>query len=113
MENQDEAIVPITALGKGGRMRITLKDLEAVVHRINRITGNPEEPYKKIDGKFVPQAGCYHLDGAYGGWELIQMCDEGSAIRDVFSGGHVPKRELYEKMQAFLKGYQSRKKVTA
>jgi hypothetical protein len=32
------------------------------------------------------------------------MCGEGSGVADVFRSGHVPARELYNRMQAFLDG---------
>ena len=79
--------------------RITKHNLEAVVARINRVMGTPERPY--LNGE--PQALCYHLDGAYSGYALHQMCKTGSGIHDVF-GGHMPMRELYNRMHAFLIG---------
>ena len=90
--------------------RITNKDLQAAVGRINQLCGTPNAPYafSKATGKHEPQAKCYHLSGAYGGYALHQMCDEGSGIRDIF-GGHMPKRELYERMHAFIRGLETRK----
>lgn len=94
-------------------MRITDKDLKAVVARINRVMGTPSEPYIKDDatGRYVPQANCYHLSGAYGGVSLHKMSDEPgcTGISDVFSCGHVPKRELYDRMQSFLAGVSAAK----
>jgi hypothetical protein len=81
--------------------RITDKDLQAVVDMINRMTGNPADPY--VDGK--PQGGCYHLSHAYGGVALHQMCAAGTGIHDTLSRGHMPKRDLYEMMHAFQRDY--------
>lgn len=95
--------------------RITDANLQAVVDRINRETGMPMKSYDvpKTDaerlmysGSQVPQAGNYHLSWAYGGVSLHRMsltpgC---SGISDVFRSGHMPKRELYERMYAFLAG---------
>lgn len=91
--------------------RITDKDLKAVVSRINTMCGTPSEPYAKIGDKYVPQANCYHLSGAYGGVSLHQMSSTPSCtgVRDVFSCGHITKRELYDRMQAFIVGYQTAK----
>ena len=80
-------------------MRISQKDLENVVSRINRVMGTPAQPY--VNGE--PQAHCYHLSHEYRGYALHQMCSTGSGVRDVF-GGHLPKRDLYDRMQAFLAG---------
>ena len=100
--------------------RITQKDLEAVVARINRATGNALTPYRReldaplsgpaLDkGETRPYShkaniGNYHLSGAYGGVALHQMISDGGDVRSVFGCGHVSKRELYSQMQAFLSG---------
>jgi hypothetical protein len=89
--------------------RITEKDLQAVCDRINRTCGTPLTPYEfqpAKDGapsKYVAQIGCYHLSHAYGGVALHRMYNEGGGVSDVF-GGHVTKRDLYERMHAFLRG---------
>ena len=89
--------------------RITVKDLEQVVRLINRETGNPETGYTRKDGKPSANIGNYHLDGAYGGYSLHQMTNEGGGIHEVFRCGHIPKRELYDRMQAFLDGLEAQK----
>ena len=89
-------------------MRITDKDLEAVAARINRSLGTPATPYsKREDGTFGPNARNYHISYAYGGAGLCRMADQGSGTHDVFRCGHVPKRELYDRMQAFLDGLEA------
>lgn len=90
--------------------RVTMKQLEAVVRRINEACATPAKPYERVGDRFVPQAKCYHLSGAYGGYALHQMCDTGSGVRDLF-GGHMPKRELYELMHAFLRGIEAARNV--
>lgn len=87
--------------------RITMKDLEAACERINSITGNPITSYTKVEGKLVANIGNYHLDGAYGGYDLHQMENEGGGVRSIFSG-HFSKREIYNRMQAFIKGLESK-----
>lgn len=91
--------------------RITVKDLEAVCQRINRtVNGREMEPYEKDDdGKWQPVPNSYHLSGAYGGYSLHRMVDDGgSGVHDVFSMGHMPKRELYDLMHGFLRGVEAR-----
>lgn len=96
-------------------MRITIENLQAKVDHINRMTGMPLESYTKgADGKFTPNAGNYHLDGAYGGYELQRMdltvgC---SGTSDVFRCGHVSKRELAGKLDAFINGLEAAQPVT-
>lgn len=80
--------------------RVTEKQLQAVVDRINRITNSPVEPY--INGKAQP--GNFHLSFAYGGVCLHRMGNESGGVSSPLSIGHVPKRELYNLMQAFISG---------
>ena len=85
--------------------RITRKDLDGLVARVNAIAGTPAEPYTRTaTGEYVANAGNYHLSGAYGGWALHQMC-EGGGTRDVLYSGHVPARELFGMVDAFARGY--------
>ena len=91
--------------------RITDKDLNAVNNRINIMTGSPMEPYSQdSDGKWKPNANNYHLSGAYGGKSLHRMsADQGcTGVHDVFSCGHVPKKELFYRMHAFINGINAK-----
>jgi hypothetical protein len=88
---------------------ITEKQLQAVCERINRATGQPLEPYTKTQTGFKTNIGNYHLDHAYGGVSLHRMTSEGGGVTDVFSCGHVPKRDLANRMWAFLNGLEAAK----
>jgi hypothetical protein len=88
---------------------VTVGQLEAIVRNINRLTGSPAEQYtKQADGSFKPNANCYHLSGAYGGYALHRMSATPgcTGVSDIF-GGHMPKRELAERMWAFIKGLEA------
>jgi len=88
-------------------MRITGKMLEAVVDRINTVTGSPPKPWvKNKAGRLRAQVGNYHLDGAYGGWTLHRMVNKSGGVTVPLSHGYFPKRELYGQMQAFLRGLE-------
>ena len=92
------------------RERITDDHLERLCGYINRITKNPDQPYSLgMDARYHPNAGCYHISGAYGGKDLVRMCESGTGVSSVFGCGHVPKRELYIRMQAFLRGLESQR----
>ena len=81
------------------RDRITQADLEEMALEINQITSSPTEPHTDKSG------GCYHLDYAYGGVKLVQICRDGSsAIRCISSDGFDTKRKLYNFMQAYIAG---------
>jgi hypothetical protein len=89
--------------------RITQHDLEAVCRRINRtVNGTDETPlWSRIDDQNVQAADVYYISGAYGGHALYRVGSDGRGAEDVFRRGHVPKRELYDLMQAFLTGVET------
>lgn len=85
--------------------RITMKDLEAQVKRINLITKSPLESYTKhTNGKLTANIGNYHLSGAYGGFALHRMQSSGGGITDVLGSGHTSKRELFLMIRAYIEG---------
>jgi hypothetical protein len=86
-------------------MRVTTKDLETVINRINAMTGNKPEAYTQTDNGYKANVGTYVLDGAYGGWKLQQIVNFHGAVTNITTG-YVPKRELYNQMQAFIKGFE-------
>jgi len=83
--------------------RVTEKDLKAIIKRLNEATGANVEHY--TDG--VPSPFNYHLSCAYGGYALHQFGETGSGVRDVFSSGHTTKRDLYNRISAYLEGMQN------
>ena len=88
--------------------RITVKDLEALIARLNRATGSPAEPYIRDDtGRLRAQVGCYHLSRAYGGFALHRMSNESGGVSEPFYTGHVPARDLYNRIHAYLMGYEA------
>jgi len=92
---------------KGHSMqRITRKDLEWAVNRLNRITGNQAEPYRGEHGKWFANIGNFHISGAYGGVSLHQMVNDAGGVRDIFGQGPVPMRELYNLIHAYLRGIE-------
>jgi hypothetical protein len=89
--------------------RITEKHLQAIVDRLNRITGSPAAPY--VDGK--AQIGNYHLSHAYGGVCLHRMHNDGGGVSSPLSTGHVTKRELAGLLHAFIAGINTSEEVKA
>lgn len=87
--------------------RITQQDLEATVASINRVTGSPEASYTQHGAEYRANIGNYHLSYAYGGVSLHRMGNVGGGTSDVFRCGHVTKRDLYERMHAFLGGLEA------
>ena len=99
--------------------RITKADLKRRIAYLNRITGHAEEPYRLNDdgtiareiregqNRAIVNAGTYTLSQAYGGVNLCQMT-KGGGERDIFSHGHVAKRELWREINAYIEGIESR-----
>ena len=86
--------------------RITDRHLQAVCDRINRMTKSPMEPWAldPAKGKHVAQIGNYHISHAYGGVSLHRMVNDSGGVSSPLGYGHIPKRELYERMRAFIAG---------
>jgi len=91
---------------------ITVKNLQAVVDRINTTTASPMDQYTKVNGKLLANIGNYHLSGAYGGYALHQMCTTSGGITDISKSGHVSKRALYDLLHMYLAGYNAGKGET-
>jgi len=77
-------------------MRITEKDLEAKVIRLNKTVGFNNPKWSEI--------GSYSLSYAYGGVNLHQFTNAAGGVKEVFSCGHVPKKELYNLISAYEAG---------
>lgn len=86
--------------------RITRKFLEAQCETLNRITNSPEQPWDRSSGRAVGQIGNYHISGAYGGYSLHRTTNEGGAVDDVLSCGHIKARELSERISAYTRGLE-------
>lgn len=88
--------------------RITDKDLRYWVDHLNRITGNPEQPWSVKPGadRHTANVGNYHLSHAYGGVCLHQMMNEAGGITCPLMQGHVPRRALYDQLRAFIAGIE-------
>ena len=83
--------------------RITEKMLQGFIDYLNKITGQPMTPYTRTGDKLTANIGNYHIECAYGGYQLVQMVSEGGGIRTI-TGGFCPKRELYYLTRAYTDG---------
>jgi hypothetical protein len=87
--------------------RITEKMLNLRVKRLNQITNSPVEPYtKNEEGKYIASIGNFHLSHAYGGVCLHRMHGEGGGITTPIISYHTTKRNLYDRLNAFIDGIQ-------
>ena len=92
--------------------RITNKQLESLVSYLNKITNSPDKSYSiGEDGLYHANPGCYCLDGAYGGVNLNRICNDGGGVNTPLGGGFYTKKELYNKISAFIKGIEEGKSL--
>lgn len=89
--------------------RYTMADLNGAVRGLNRIAGFSEEECdaplytRGEDGQTRAMVGRYTLQGAYGGWQLIQVVNEGGGVRAI-TQGYGTKREVYHLIHAYREG---------
>ncbi len=88
--------------------RITEKNLQDRIDWLNKLTGNPIEPYQGSENQYQTNVGNYHLDCAYGGVGLAQMV-EGGGVTKIIGGFH-PKREFLTLLNAYISGIEDAKK---
>lgn len=85
---------------------VTKNMLQAKVDYLNKITRNYPEPWTRVNGELVANIGNYHLSGAYGGYCVHQMMNQGGGVTTPICYGHIPKRELFGLLSAFISGYE-------
>lgn len=85
-------------------MRITKKQLQAQINRLNDLTGNKREP---INDDRSWNIGTYCLSGAHGGWQLQQVCNDSGGVKlPLGNTGHIKARELSMMIAAFERGIE-------
>lgn len=89
--------------------RITRKDLDRACNRLNTLTGAPSDSYTRNaeTGKLTANIDNYHISSAYGGYALNKMANESGGVHDVLRMGHIPARELYNLIHAYIGGIES------
>lgn len=92
--------------------RITDKHLQRQIDLINKTLNRPIEPWSRDEttGRSKANVGNFHLSGAYGGVALEETVNESGGVNSVFNCGHVTKRDLYDRMRAYLAGIETAQK---
>ena len=86
--------------------RITIKHLRALCDRLNEVTDSPMTPWRtNVEGRQVASIGNFHISQAYGGYCVHRMHNEGGGVTTPVSYGHIPARELFDRMHSFIDGY--------
>lgn len=88
--------------------RITDKHLDALCERLNELTLSPLQPWVADEtGRMRAQVGNFHISHAYGGVCLHRMSNENGGVSSVLTYGHIPRRELFEKMHIYILGFEA------
>lgn len=101
--------------------RITKKMLQNLVDRLNKLCDYPLTSYTKSDDPNAPISGYkpnplnYHLSFEYGGVALYQMSSTPGCTGEesIFNCGHMSKRDLYNRIDSYLKGVEVGKSLAA
>lgn len=80
--------------------RITRKHLEAAAKRINILMRTPLD--YMTNGKV--NVGHYGITESNGGFCLVKITNEGGGEACIVTGGHIPARDLYNRVWAFIAG---------
>jgi len=86
------------------RERVSLERLELICLSLNQATGSPVERFQP--GTTKMKVGHYCLDGAYGGWRLVRIANEGGGEHNVLGCGFETKRTLLGLMLAYRDGME-------
>ena len=88
--------------------RYTQRDLDGAVRGLNLMAGFTAEEadaplYTRDGANHRAMVGRYTLQGAYGGWQLQQIINEGGGVRAI-TQGYGTKREVYHLIHAYREG---------
>jgi hypothetical protein len=82
--------------------------LEKRVDLLNSFAGQPPTTWTRDADGMSSNIGNYHVSYAYGGVSLHQIMNKDGGVHDVFRCGHVPKRELFDRICSLMDGIQTR-----
>ena len=92
--------------------RISKRVLDTLVERLNAETDSPQTPWTRKEGdtRATANIGNFHLSQAYGGYCVHRMFNEGGGVTTPIVASHIPARELYGLIHAFLRGLEFARK---
>lgn len=86
---------------------VTEKELKSIIEYLNETTGNSKvEWVLQKDNTYRSNIGNYHLDCAYGGYNLAQFVNECGGINHPLGMGFYSKKELAAKIRSFISGIE-------
>lgn len=87
--------------------RVTIHNLRALATVLNKLTGSPQTYFGSDES--LPHrinVGHFHIDQAYGGYCLERTVNDAGGVTCPLTQGHIPARELYEQMRAYIAGIE-------
>jgi hypothetical protein len=91
-------------------MKITMKDLQGAVNRLNTLVKANPDPYTKIgevpNQTYRANVGTYFISGAYGGHKLERMATSGGGTCDPLRSGYTTKKDLYHLIWSYIYGIE-------
>lgn len=86
--------------------RTKQKDLETLCNILNRITSSPMEQHSRINGRVISNVDNFHLSWQSGGVALHRTSATSGDITCPLGSELISKKDLFTKMEAFIKGVQ-------
>jgi hypothetical protein len=80
----------------------TRSELDQLVVILNNRLGRPQYAWNRIGTRNVCTVGALTLDGAYGGWRLHEVVNDGGGVREI--GPRMSKSAMAEYIRAMLEG---------
>jgi hypothetical protein len=86
-------------------MRITDTHLNNAKDLINKLTNSPLKYFSDDEDRKI-NIGHYHIYQSLGYYSLVKTVNDGGGVSTILAGES--KRELYNLMHAFIKGYETK-----
>lgn len=86
------------------RQRITQKQMQALLDRLNTIAGTPLTTFDPDRTEARWNVGNFHLDSAYNGFCLMQVVSPRGAVENVLGTAYAPLSQTYRDTQIFIRG---------
>ena len=93
--------------------RITEKNLDARANVLNSLFKVNPIPYIFTGQSMRSNEGTFLISKGYGGYCLERISNNVGGVRDVFRCGHIPARQLFDLMGAYIYGIYDAQKIPA
>lgn len=85
--------------------KITQSRLLHLVDHLNKLTGSPDMPYHQTQAEgYVAHVGHFQIDSSNGGVSLERVHNKDGGVVTILERSS--KRELYEEIHAYIRGYE-------